>query len=184
MADRRIFWVLLGGLGIWYVINNQTDVETAAQAAASDLEAATMGWKSAGSGPTWVPILNEAERQYGLAADVLAATAYQESSFIENVIRGLKKSSDGLSLGMMQLQTQFFPSLVGPSIAVPYTDQNVSDQINAAAQVFATNYASLQSWPETIAAYNQGLSGVERNGIISADYVANVLANAPAAAYS
>jgi len=184
MANQKFFWLALGGLGIWYVINNQTDVETAAQAAASDLEAATMGWKNAGSGPTWIPILNEAERQYGIASDVLAAVAYQESSFIENFIRGLKKSSDGLSLGIMQLQTQYFPNLVGPSVPIPYTDQNVSDQINAAAQVFATNYASLQSWPETIAAYNQGLSGVERNGITSTDYVANVLANAPSAAYS
>jgi Transglycosylase SLT domain len=178
---RQVFWLALGSLGIWYVLNNQTDVETAAQAAQSDLEAAVLGWKNAGSGPTWVPILNQAEEQYGLPQDILAATAYQESSFIENVIRGLKPSSDGLSLGIMQLQTQFFPSLVGPSVPVPYTDQNVSDQINAAAQVFAENFAALGNWEQTIAAYNQGLAGVQRNGITSVSYVQNIVGNAPAA---
>ncbi len=140
-----------------------------------------MGWKNAGSGPTWVPILNDAENQYGLPPDILAATAFQESGFVENVIRGLEPSSDGLSLGMMQLETRYYPSLVGPAVPVPYTDQNVSDQINQAAQVFHDNFAVLQSWPATIAAYNQGLSGVQHNGITSTKYVRNVLGNAPAA---
>jgi soluble lytic murein transglycosylase-like protein len=183
-TESKIILLGLAGLATYYIINNQTAVETAAQAAASDLEAATMGWKNAGSGPTWVPILNEAEAEYGLPQDILAATAYQESSFIENVIRGLVPSSDGLSLGIMQLQTQYYPALVGPGVPTPYTDQNVSDQINQAAQVFASNYAVLQSWEGTIAAWNQGLTGVERNGITSTQYVANIIANAPSAAVS
>jgi hypothetical protein len=174
--------LLLGAVGaaIYYALN-QTDLQTAAQGAVSDLEAATVGWKNAGSGPTWIPILNQAESAYGLPPDLLAATAYQESSFIENVIRGLTPSSDGLSLGIMQLQTRYYPSLVGPSVPVPYTDQNVSDQISQAGQVFADNYAALQSWPATIAAYNQGLSGVQNNGITSTSYVANILSLAPSA---
>lgn len=180
--SEKIVWLGLLGFGAWYAITHQTDIQTAAQAAASDVEAATMGWKNAGSGPTWIPILNQAEAQYGLPADILAATAYQESSFIENVIRGLTPSSDGLSLGILQLQTQYFPLLVGPSVPVPYTDQNVSDQINAAAQVFATNYETLGNWEQTIAAYNQGLAGVQRNGITSVSYVQNIVANAPSAA--
>jgi hypothetical protein len=178
---KGLFWLGLGGFAIGYIVTHQTEVETAAQGAQSDLEAATMGWKNAGSGPTWIPILNRAEQQYGLARDVLAATAYQESSFIENVIRGLTKSSDGLSLGIMQLQTEFYPSFVGPAVPVPYTDQNVSDQINEAAQVFATNYAALGDWPATIAAYNQGLAGVQKNGITAMRYVSNIVGNAPAA---
>ena len=140
-----------------------------------------MGWKNAVSGPTWVPILNEAEVSYGLPQDILAATAFQECSFIENIIRGLTPSSDGLSLGIMQLQTQYYPSLVGPGVPVPYTDQNVSDQISQAGQVFAQNYAALQDWPATIAAWNQGLTGVQRNGITSVAYVDKILSNAPAA---
>jgi Transglycosylase SLT domain len=177
----KLFWIGFLGVGAWYIYNNQGDVVAAAQSAASDVQAAIMGWKNAGSGPTWVPILNQAEQQYGLPQDILAATAYQECNFVENIIRGLTPSSDGLSLGMMQLQTQYYPDLVGPSVPVPYTDQNVSDQINEAAQVFAANYAALGDWPATIAAYNQGLAGVQRNGITSTAYVANIVANAPAA---
>lgn len=186
--DQKILVLGLLGLAAYYLYKNQpstfTDVETAAQGAASDVEAATVGWKNAGSGPTWVPVLNQYEAEYGLPQDILAATAYQESRFIENVIRGLTPSSDGLSLGIMQLQTQFYPSLVGPGIPVPYTNQNVSDQINMAAQVFASNYAVLGSWEATIAAWNQGLAGVQRNGITSTSYVANIIANAPAASIS
>lgn len=181
-STGKVIVLGLAALAIWYIYSDPNDLETAAQAAESDFEAATMGWKNAGSGPTWVPILNQAEQQYGLAQDVLAATAYQESSFIENVIRGITPSSDGLSLGIMQLQTQYYPTLVGSSVPIPYTNQNVSDQINEAAQIFATNYAALGNWEATIAAYNQGLAGVQRNGITSVSYVQNIIANAPAAA--
>ena len=80
MNRNSVIWIALGGFGLWYYFNNQTQVETAAQGAASDLEAATVGWKNAGSGPTWIPILNEAENAYGLAPDVLAATAYPPAS--------------------------------------------------------------------------------------------------------
>jgi Transglycosylase SLT domain len=177
--SKLIFGAIGAGL-IYYIMNNQTTVETAAQGAFSQLQAATVGWKNAGSGPAWVPILNEAEQQYGIPQDVLAATAFMESSFIENVIRGLTPSSDGLSLGILQLQTHFYPDLVGPSVQVPYTDQNVSDQINRAAQVFSTNFQALGSWPATIAAYNQGLHSVQVSGITATNYVGKILGNAPA----
>ena len=174
---------VLGGIA-WYVYENEPQFQTAVQGAASQVTAAVAGWKNAGSGPTWVPVLNQAEQQYGLPADMLAAIAYQESSFIENVIRGITPSSDGLSLGIMQLQTQYYPSLVGPNVPVPYTDQNVTDQIAQAAQVLASNFSQLNSWEDTIASWNQGLSGVQNNGITSTQYVANIIANAPAAAVS
>jgi Transglycosylase SLT domain len=184
----------LGALAYYFYKNNPQFAQSvdsagnqltyAAQSAASSIQAATLGWQNAGSGPTWVPVLNQAEQMYGLPQNILAATAYQECSFIESVIRGTTPSSDGLSLGIMQLQTQYYANLVGPGVPVPYTDQNVTDQINAAAQVFAANYAALGSWEGTIAAWNQGLTGVENNGITSTQYVANIIANAPAAAVS
>lgn len=184
MNNRQLLILLLGGTAAYYLYQQNGDPVAAYQNAESDVTAAIAGWKSAGSGPTWVPILNECEQAYGLPQDMLAAVAYQECSFIENVIRGLTPSSDGLSLGIMQLQTRYYPSLVGPSVPVPYTDQNVSDQINEAGQVFASNYAVLGSWEATIAAWNQGLAGVQQNGITSTRYVANIVANAPAAAVS
>jgi soluble lytic murein transglycosylase-like protein len=185
-TKQKILLLGIAGVGVWYVLNNQTDIETAAQQAASDLTAATMGWENAGSGPTWVPVLNAAETQYGLPQNMLAALAYQESSFIENVIRGLKASSAG-ALGMMQLEPQYYPTLVGPSgAAVPYADSDVNDQITAAATTLITNYSSTSSWPLAIAAYNAGLTavlnagGIPQNGQ-TPNYVAGILANAPAA---
>jgi Transglycosylase SLT domain len=180
-TQQKIVLLGLAGLATWYYLENQDDVNTAAQGVWSDAVAAVAGWQNAGSGPTWIPILNQAEQSYGLPQNLLAAVAYQESSFIENVIRGITPSSDGLSLGMMQLQTRYYPSLVGPGVAVPYTDQNVSDQISEAGQIFATNYQALGSWPQTISAYNEGLSGVQTNGILDTAYVSSILANAPAA---
>lgn len=182
-SQKLLLLVGFGGLA-YYLYQTQPAVSTAVQGAASQLQAATIGWQNAGSGPTWVPVLNQCEQSYGLPQDILAATAFAECSFIENIIRGIQPSSDGLSLGIMQLQTQYYPNLVGPSVPVPYTDQNVTDQISQAGQVFAANYAALGSWEETIAAWNQGLSGVQNNGITSTAYVAGILANAPAAAVS
>ena len=184
----------LAALGYYFYKNNPQFADTvdsagnqltyAAQSAGSAVQAAVLGWQNAGSGPTWVPVLNQCEANYGLPQNILAATAYQECSFIESVIRGTTPSSDGLSLGIMQLQTQYYANLVGPAVTVPYTDQNVTDQINCAGQVFANNYAALGSWEATIAAWNQGLSGVQNNGITSVQYVQNIIANAPAAAVS
>lgn len=186
MNTKQILLLGLGGAAIYYIVTHQNDVATAAQAAASDVEAYTMGWKNAGSGPQWVPILNQAEISYGLPQDILAATAYQECSFIENVIRGIKSSSAG-ALGILQMEPQFYAEVRVP---VPFTDQDVSAQISRAGQVFASNYAVLGSWPLTIAAWNAGLGEIEKAGGIppasmdpeTGPYVANVLANAPAAA--
>jgi hypothetical protein len=136
------------------------------------------GWQNVGSGPTWVPVIEAVEQQFGFPQDILAATAFQESSFNENVIRGVTPSSDGLSLGIMQLQTAYYPSV---NVPVPFSDDDVNQQIQDAATTFQTNYAALGSWPATIAAFNQGLAGVQRNGITSSQYVANILGNAPAA---
>ena len=164
-----------------------TDAETTAQQAESQVQAAVSGWKNAGSGPTWVPVLNQYEQQYGLPTDMLAALGFQESSFIENIIRGLQASSAG-ALGMMQLMPQYYSTLVGLSGATaPYQDADVEAQIDAAANTLLTNYNSTNSWPLAIAAYNAGLGavnnagpGIPQNGQTPA-YVAGILANAPAA---
>jgi hypothetical protein len=177
MNTKTILWLGLGGLAIYAVYSNQDLVEQAA----TQVQAAVMGWKNVNSGPQWVPVLNAVEQQYGFPADMLAAVAFQESGFREGVIRGTTPSSDGLSLGIMQLQTRYYPALVGPDVPVPYSDSDVENQINQAAIIFQANYNVLQSWPATIAAWNQGLTGVQTNGITSTSYVANILGNAPAA---
>jgi soluble lytic murein transglycosylase-like protein len=184
--NGKLFLWGLGAVAVYYLYQNNGDVSTAASNAVSDVQSAVLGWKNAGSGPVWVPILNQAEGTYGLPQDMLAALAYQESSFIENVIRGLHPSTAG-ALGMMQLMPEWYSTLVGPSGAiVPYQDSDVQNQINAAAQTLVANFNATDSWPLAIAAYNAGLSavqnadGIPNNGQTPA-YVAGILANAPAA---
>jgi hypothetical protein len=174
MNKRFLQFVIAGSILGFLIYNRQKVVDT--------VTAAIAGWKNVGSGPQWVPYINDVENQYGLPLDMLAAIAYRESyHFRESVIRGTEPSSDGLSLGIVQLRTLYYPSLVGPGVPVPYTDQNVMDQINTAAQVLAANYSALGTWPATIASFNQGLQGVKTHGITSTAYVAEVLGNAPAA---
>lgn len=183
-AEQKIILLaVLGGIA-WYVYENEPQVQSAVQVGTAQVTAAVAGWKNAGSGPTWVPVLNQAEVQYGLPTDMLAAIAFVESSFAEANIRGLAPSSDGLSLGIMQLTIANYPSLVGPNVPVPYTDQNVEDQITEAASVLSANFSVLNSWEATIASYNQGLTGVVNNGITSTAYVQKVIGIAPAAAVS
>lgn len=182
---KALLFLLFGGAAAYYWYENYGPGSggsgSNSPGIGTQMLAAVAGWQNVGSGPTWVPYINSVEEQYGFPQNILAAVAYQESSFIEAVIRGTQPSSDGLSLGIMQLQTQYYPDLVGPAVAVPYQDSDVQNQINEAASVFQSNYAALNSWPQTIAAWNQGLSGVQNNGITSTSYVNNILANAPAA---
>ena len=183
MDSCKIIVLGLAGALIYYIYKNPVDVETAAQSAASDLEAATMGWQQAGSGPTWLPILSAAEVNYNLPQNLLARQAYQESSFIENVIRGIKASSAG-ALGIMQLMPQFYSEVQVP---VPFTDADVSAQISRAASVMAANYQSTGSWSLALAAYNAGLGNVEKYSGIppfaeTQKYVSAILSDVPAAA--
>lgn len=115
-------------------------------------------WKSEGSGPTWVPVLYLAEAEVGLPQDLLASIAYQESHFREDIIRGTTASRAG-ALGMMQLMPRFFPSVRAP---VPFTDNDVSNQIEDAAHQMAALFQSTQDWDLAIAAYNAGLGNVHK----------------------
>jgi soluble lytic murein transglycosylase-like protein len=181
MNVSKLFILSITGAIIYYIVRNPTEVQTAAQAAQSEVQAAMSGWKTAGEGPTWLPILNEAEAAYGLPTDMLARQAYQESSFIENVIRGIKKSSAG-ALGILQLMPQYFLTV---NVPTPYTDTDVSNQISEAAKQMATLYKSTSDWSLALAAYNAGLGNVQKYGGIppfpeTQSYVASIVADVPA----
>ncbi len=137
-------------------------------------------WKSAGSGPQWVPVLNAVEQQFGIPTDLLARLAYQESRFREDVIRGLTPSGAG-ALGMMQMMPQYFDSV---NVPIPYSDQAVNAQITQAAQNLVSLYNQLGSWPLALAGYNAGAGAVEKYGGIppfpeTQNYVAQILADVP-----
>jgi soluble lytic murein transglycosylase-like protein len=137
-------------------------------------------WKSAGSGPRWVPVLNAVEQQFGIPTDLLARLAYQESRFREDVIRGTTPSGAG-ALGMMQMLPQYFDSVNTP---IPYSDAAVTAQISQAAQNLVSLYNKFGSWPLALAGYNAGAGNVEKYGGIppfpeTQNYVAEITADVP-----
>lgn len=180
MELKNIFLLAgLGGIGYWLYVN-QDSAEDLYDEASSTVTAALYGWPQAGSGPTWMPVLNNAEDDYGLPPNLLARMAYQESSFIENVIRGIKKSSAG-ALGIMQLMPQYFSTVQVP---VPFSDSDVSAQITQAAQQMQALFAQFESWPLALAAYNAGAGNVAKYGGIppfaeTQNYVAAIVADVP-----
>lgn len=139
-------------------------------------------WKSAGSGSTWVPVLNATEQQFNIPTDLLARVAYQESRFRDDIIRGTTASGAG-ALGMMQLMPQFFPVVNAPR---PYTDTDVQNQINAAATQLNSLYNRYGDWSLALAAYNAGAGNVDKYGGVppfteTQNYVTQILADVPAA---
>lgn len=199
---RRQTVILLGGLAAAAALfaysrsrSGQSATAGAADLAASlgnsiSEELATVGsslglidWKSVGSGPQWVPVLNQAEQQYGLPADLLARVAYQESSFRESVIRGTTASPAG-ALGMMQMMPQYFSSVRAP---VPFSDDAVRAQISQAAQQLSSLYRQFGDWELALAAYNAGAGNVQKYGGIppfaeTQNYVAQISADVPSLA--
>lgn len=199
---RAATWWLLAGLagagGLWLYARSQSG--QAATSTAADFTSSlgtsiseefsavgnTLGlvaWKNVGEGPTWVPVLNQVESQYGLPADLLARVAYQESSFREGVIRGTTASSAG-ALGIMQLEPAYFSSVRS---AVPFTDSDVNAQINQAAQNLKSLYNEFGDWSLALAAYNAGAGNVKKYGGIppfteTENYVADIIADVPAIA--
>jgi soluble lytic murein transglycosylase-like protein len=141
----------------------------------------TVGWKNAGMGPTWVPYLNAAEVQFGIPTDLLARIAYQESHFRDDIISGETSSSAG-ALGLMQLEPQYFASVRVPT---PFSADDTVAQIQDAAQDLVTNYNALKSWPQAVAAYNAGLSTIQKGNASAANkqgtaqYVAQIIADIP-----
>lgn len=135
-------------------------------------------WKAAGG--TWLQVIAETEQSHGLPPDLLARVAYQESHFIEAVIRGTEVSPAG-ALGMMQLMPEYFKSVQAP---IPFDDDAVVSQITEAAQLLEGLYYKFKNWKLALAAYNAGPGNVEKyDGIPpfpeTVKYVADISADVP-----
>lgn len=138
-------------------------------------------WKLEGSGPRWVPVLAQAESDFLIPTDLLCRIAYQESHFIEQVIRGIQRSRVG-ALGMMQLMPRWFQSV---RIAPPFTDDDVNNQVGEAAHFLLALHKSTQNWQLSVAAYNAGLGAIEKYGSIppfpeTEKYVSDIVQDVPA----
>lgn len=185
--------VILGGIGAWIVYqqSQMPDASTDATDFLNDplssiseaVVSNTAGWKSVGQAAQWLPDLNAAEIQYGIPTDLLARIAYTESRFRSDIISGAKASSAG-ALGLMQLEPEYFASVRVPR---PFTIADVQAQIQDAADDLVTNYNALGNWPQAIAAYNAGLTTIQKGNASAANkagtaaYVAAILADVPAA---
>jgi len=182
MTKAQKILLLFGGGALLYWIYTQSGAGGNCPCLGTQIMAGIQGWQNVNEGPTWVPILNQVEQQYGFPQDLLAAMAYQESSFLQDVIDGTRPSSAG-ALGLMQLMPQYYTSVQVPT---PFSACDTNNQIQQAAQTMQQNYSTLQSWPLAIAAYNSGVGAVQSAGGIpqngqTPNYVAGILANAPAA---
>jgi soluble lytic murein transglycosylase-like protein len=181
--------LLLGGAGLlyWWLNRATTDptsfLANPVTAMSDAIKSAVSGWLNVGEGPTWVPVLNATEQSLGIPDNLLARVAYQESHFREEIIRGTKPSPAG-ALGIMQLMPQYFNTVNRP---VPYSDADVTAQIQQAGANLVSQYESFGTWELALAAYNAGAGNVRKYGGIppfgeTQDYVAQVIADVPAAA--
>lgn len=175
-ADRGL-WLLLGGALLVAAIGGGV--------------AGMAAWQKSANAQKWKPYLDQAGEQNGLPADLLARLAYQESSYIQDVIDGTRPSPAG-ALGMMQLMPQYFESVNRP---VPFTDQDTQDQIDEAAGQLASLYRQLlplasstgqNPWALVLAGYNAGAGAVKAAGGVppyaeTENYVAKILSDVPAA---
>jgi soluble lytic murein transglycosylase-like protein len=186
-------WIILslGGLAAWiYYQNSQTPAASndalnftsnPLSSISEAIVSSTAGWKNVGMGGTWVPYLNAAEVQFGIPTDLLARVAYQESHFRDDIISGETASSAG-ALGLMQLEPMYFASVRVPT---PFSADDTLAQIQDAAQDLVTNYNALKNWPQAVAAYNAGLTTIQKgnasaaNKAATAQYVAQIIADIP-----
>lgn len=197
MGLRAVLVVGLVGVAAWYLYENRTslgltagggllsDLENEFQSGIDTVEGATMGWASVGQGPVWVPVINQVENAAGIPPNLLARMAYEESSFRQNVIDGTIASSAGAQ-GILQLEPASFPSL---RLTPPYSTQDTSDQISAAAEYLMQLYGEFSDWSQAVGAYNAG-PGTMSNAIASGsalpqetlNYVSQIFADVPVAA--
>jgi soluble lytic murein transglycosylase-like protein len=114
----------------------------------------------------YLPPLNAAEVKYRIPTNLLVRIAFEESSFLPEVISGEVKSTAG-AVGMMQLLPKYFPD----------AGQNLNRDIDTAAMLLANLYRRFGDWQLAVAAYNWGGGNVHHE--MAADGVPT-LADMPA----
>lgn len=113
----------------------------------------------------WRPTIEQAERNHGLPAGLLARLLYQESRYRTDIITGVTKSSAG-AIGI----AQFLPSTAAEMGVNPY-DPNQA--IPGAARYLRRLYDRFGEWRLAIAAYNWGQGNQNRDlrdGIIGNEW--------------
>jgi soluble lytic murein transglycosylase-like protein len=185
--DAKWLFIIGGAAALVWLLTRSRQGSTAADSQSlltsgiDTVNAAVSGWKNVGQGPKWLPLLSQAELDFGIPTDLLARIAYQESHFRQEIIDG-SLASPAQALGLMQLEPAYFASVRVPK---PFTDADTTAQIQEAAQAIVTDFETLGDWQLTVAAYDAGLGAVQKyKGIPpfseTQKYVAAVTADVPA----
>lgn len=141
-------------------------------------------WKRRGA--KYLPLLNEAERRYGIPRDLLARQAYQESRFREDIITGKTRSAAG-AIGLMQIIPRWHPSIdPGDAAADERAALDPAKAIDYAARFLSSLKKKNGTWSLALAAYNAGQGNVDKHKGIppfkeTRDYVSQILADVNAA---
>ena len=115
----------------------------------------------------WIPALNAAEAQYGIPHNLLARVAFEESSFLPEIISGAERSSANC-VGIMQLNPVYYPN----------AGQSPDNDIETAAKLLKSLYDRFGDWQVAVAAYNWGGGNVHHEFVAAADTY--ILADMPA----
>jgi len=115
----------------------------------------SVGWENANDGPIWVPVLHAAELKAGIPLNLLARIAFEESSFLPEVISGHELSSANC-IGIMQLNPVYFPD----------AGKNPAADIDTATGLLVSLYRRFSDWQVALAAYNWG-GGNEHHAWVS-----------------
>lgn len=181
MDTRTVLWWALGGAGLVWLLSQHDTVQSAVETGVDAVQAAVSGWQTVNQGPQWVPIINIAENQAGIPANLLARMAYQESHFRQDIIDGTTASPAG-ALGILQLM----PIFASVRVARPFTAQDTGAQIQEAAGELGRLYRYFQDWGLSLAAYNDGqgnlqkyLAGTRALPAETLRYVSDVLTDVP-----
>lgn len=114
----------------------------------------------------WRPTIEQAERDHGLPAGLLARLLYQESRYRTDIINGTTRSPAG-AIGI----AQFMPATAAELGVDPL---NPISSIYGAAQYLRRLYDNFGDWKRALAAYNFGWGNVERGRTWPAETVAYV----------
>lgn len=173
-SDTFLFWVLVAGAAAILIWQSQNIGDA--------VTAATCGWQGVEEGPTWVPVINQAEVAAGIPTNLLARMAYEESHFRPDIISGERPSEAG-ALGILQLMPQFFSTVQVP---IPFSTADTMAQITQAAQQLASLYNEFSDWTLAVAGYNAGagavkafLNGTQQLPAETQAYVGDIIADVP-----
>lgn len=120
----------------------------------------------------YAPIIEQAEKEYGLPSGLLARVLYRESRFREDIITGAVRSKVG-ALGI----AQFMPAT---AVSMGIDPLDPFSAIPGAARYLAQLKRTTGTWTEAVASYNWGVGNVQRKGLAKApqetrDYLAEIM---------